>query len=458
MVMEFIGRHNELKDIKAQLSKGHATILLYGRKMLGKTWLIREAMKDVEGVTILYTCKPMSLEDNAQMLSAKILETIGLAPLSFTSFEQLFQFISNRPERFTIALDEYQDLNKRNDGEYVDSIFRDIIDSRGVNISLLFSGSSIRMMKALGDAENPLFERFSQEIHLREMNYIDCLCFYPYADIHDRILLYSVFGGFPFLNSMIDPQKSVEENIINLFVSETGIAHTYVKNSIDTEVRTIPDAFTVLSIIGNGKRRYSEIESHLHDEKSRNQLSRTLESMIKADLITKRKPINDANKKNTFYEIASNPLRFYFAYLIEAEDYISISSKSYYENHIKPSLVTYASYRFEEMARAWFALLSESGKRPDILNIGTYWYDDRKNKRNGEFDVALKTTAGYEIYECKFLERKAPLSLILAEKKKAVSINALAITRFGIISSSGFEEDSDEAVLISGEELYVQTS
>ena len=452
--MEFIGRKKELGILKSQLESGHAAILLYGRRRLGKTWLLRQAMKDLDGAKILYTCKPMSLSDNATMLSARVLEAIGLAPLSFSSFEQLFDFISKRPEKFTIALDEYQDLKRRNDNDYVDSIFRDIVDSRGDNVSIVFCGSSIRMMKALMDADNPLFERFTREIHLKEMDYLECSAFYPHAGIRERIMLYSVFGGVPFLNSLIDSERSVEYNIIDLFVSETGNARTYVKNVLDAEVRSIPDAFTVLSIIGNGKRRYSEIESHMSDEKSRNQLSRTLESMQKADLIVKRRPINDTSRKNTFYEIASNPLRFYFAYLLEADDYMTVGDRSYFDSRIRPSFVTYVSYRFEEIARSWFSILSQSGKRPDVLRIGTYWYDDKVSRRSGEFDVALQTSEGYEIYECKFLENKAPLSLVQEEKRKAMAAGGLAVTRFGMISSSGFEENTDQAVLITGDDLY----
>ena len=197
-----------------------------------------------------------------------------------------------------------------------------------------------------------------------------------------------------------------------------------------------------------------DTESHMSDEKSRNQLSRTLESMQKADLIVKRRPINDTSRKNTFYEIASNPLRFYFAYLLEADDYMTVGDRSYFDSRIRPSLVTYVSYRFEEIARSWFSILSQNGKRPDVLRIGTYWYDDKDSRRSGEFDVALQTSEGYEIYECKFLENKAPLSLVQEEKRKAMAAGGLAVTRFGMISSSGFEENTDQAVLITGDDLY----
>ena len=54
----------------------------------------------------------------------------------------------------------------------------------------------------------------------------------------------------------------------------------------------------------------------------------------------------------------------------------------------------------------------------------------------------------------KFLENKAPLSLVQEEKRKAMAAGGLAVTRFGMISSSGFEENTDQAVLITGDDLY----
>ena len=50
--MEFICRKRELEILKSQLESGHAAILLYGRRSLGKTWLLRQAMKDLDGEKI----------------------------------------------------------------------------------------------------------------------------------------------------------------------------------------------------------------------------------------------------------------------------------------------------------------------------------------------------------------------------------------------------------------------
>ena len=82
------------------------------------------------------------------------------------------------------------------------------------------------MMKGLMDADNLLFERFTREIYLKEMDYLECSAFYPHAGIRERIMLYSVFGGVPFLNSLIDLERSVEDTTSSTSSSETGNART----------------------------------------------------------------------------------------------------------------------------------------------------------------------------------------------------------------------------------------
>ena len=86
------------------------------------------------------------------------------------------------------------------------------------------------MMKGLMDADNPLFERFTREIHLKEMAYLECSAFYPHSGIRERIMLYSVFGGVPFLNSLIDSERSVEDNISDLFVRDGKRPYKFMKN------------------------------------------------------------------------------------------------------------------------------------------------------------------------------------------------------------------------------------
>ena len=175
---------------------------------------------------------------------------------------------------------------------------------------------------------------------------------------------------------------------------------------------------------------------------------------MEADLLRKNKPINSRNKKHEFYEIANNSIRFYFSYLIGSEDYLNINSRSYFDNVIAPSLTTFVSYRFEDIAKSYFSILSYRGERNDILKIGSYWYDDKERKKNGEFDVAIEKPDGYEIYECKFLKDKVSKVLVEEEYKKVKTISGLNVKSFGIISSSGFEEKEKNIIYVDGEDLY----
>ena len=88
------------------------------------------------------------------------------------------------------------------------------------------------------------------------------------------------------------------------------------------------------------------------------------------------------------------------------------------------------------------------------MRTGTYWYNDKKRKMNGEFDVALETNHGYEIYECKFLSSPMPLSLVKEELDKVRSVDSLDIVKVGFVSSSGFESSVDGAELFTAEDAY----
>lgn len=87
------------------------------------------------------------------------------------------------------------------------------------------------------------------------------------------------------------------------------------------------------------------------------------------------------------------------------------------------------------------------------LSVGTYWYDNKKEKRNGEFDVALETLTGYEMYEVKYYENPLPSEVTRKEIDKATSIERISLSSFGIISASGFEDDTNPIRKITGEEL-----
>ena len=80
------------------------------------------------------------------------------------------------------------------------------------------------------------------------------------------------------------------------------------------------------------------------------------------------------------------------------------------------------------------------GLEEPFEKIGKYYYDNPKEKTNGEFDIVTWNSKGYVFYEAKF--RKLPLDWKMIEKEiSQVEKSPLSCYKYGFFSKSGFEED-----------------
>ena len=127
---------------------------------------------------------------------------------------------------------------------------------------------------------------------------------------------------------------------------------------------------------------------------------------------------------------------------------------TFFRMHIAPSLVTFISYRAEAVARSYFSRKARKGLLGDVLDIATYWYDDRIGKKNGEFDCVIRRRNSYDVFEVKYLKEKASAELMNDEIKKIQSVQGISIGTIGFVSVSGFEDTLPAIVQISGEDLF----
>ena len=175
-----------------------------------------------------------------------------------------------------------------------------------------------------------------------------------------------------------------------------------------------------------------------------------MKSLVNIKILKKTYPINKLDDdKKAYYELDDNVLRFFYTYVYGKNSIIiSIGKDNFYETYIKDSLTTYISNRFEEIVRKYFSILAHNNKLQGIRNIGTYYYDDSKNKKNWKFDVVLEFKDYFKIVEVKFYKN----ILTLAEMNKEVSqINEIKTNNkleYAFISTSGYEESSYECINI----------
>lgn len=430
---------------------------MYGKRRVGKTRLIREAMKSQEKKILYYECVKGTMKENidafVKVLSA---EKVLAFDIAFATFPDVFAFLNSLPGEFVVVIDEYPYLSTFVDSEIVDSIFQTILDNRLANISLVLSGSQVSVMKNLLSEGNALYGRFDEVIHLRELNYREAAEFYPSRTNYEKVAFYSIFGGSPFVLRELRDDESLEQNVIRTILNESSPVHLYAANILLTDYGNAVNAERILAVLGNGKKRYTDLENRLQ-AKSTGNLAKQLKILVEMELVQKVAPLNKAgDAKKQAYEINDNLLRFYFTYLYPNKSALQmVGSAAFFSTIVSPTLLTdFVPRRFEELCRSFFSLRARQGRLPGITNIGTYYYDDPKQRKNGEFDVALAFGGDYEIYEAKYYRKPMELDEIHREAGQVRQIDALKVVRLGFVAVNGFAEKEEGYSYFDGQDLY----
>lgn len=451
--MNFLGRVSERKVMHKTLgSAGVQVLLIYGRRRVGKSELIKQVLRESKAKGIYYECKQTAEMNNVVSLSNLISEFYGYPKLAFDNFEAVLDFLFQKATDASLifVLDEYPYLRSVIAG--LDSVLQSLIDKyrEKSSLKLVLCGSFIDVMKSLLLSENPLYGRVDRTIDLKPMDYYESSLFYPNYSNEDKIRLYSVFGGIPYYNKLIDSDLSVRENIIALIASSDARLENEVSMCLRSEILKLSNANEVFEALARGYSRYSDILSQSHVTSAPAMVD-VLEKLIRMDLVRKEAPINDENnKKKMGYYISDNLSLFYYRYCFRYASQLSImDSEVFYDKYIRDDFENwYVPHCFEAICRQYLIRQNRRGMLPEVFEkIGKYYYNDPKTKTNGEFDVVTCDPKGYTFYEVKF--RKTPVTEhLIRDEIKQVNETGLYCYQYGFISRSGFNVKPQSNVLL----------
>ena len=443
--MEFHGRKEQLESIHREIISQHmSVVMIYGRRRVGKSELIKQTLKNEKLRSIYYECKQTTEMNNVKSLSAILSETFDLPKLGFTGIEELLEYIFtlSENEKIIFVLDEYSFLRSAVKG--LDSIIQSLVDkyrNRSL-IKFFLLGSYVDTMKELLDHSNPLYGRIDKIIHLKPMDYYESALFYPGFSDENKVRIFSVFGGIPYYNSLIDDSLTVQENITELIASPGARLENEVIMYLKTEIAKMINANEVFEVLAQGFSRFSDILTKSHVS-SAPTLADVLEKLIKMEVIRKEAPINDENnRKKTGYMICDNLSLFYYRYVFRFASQMNIMNPlKFYEKYIAEDFeFHYIPLQFEEICKQYLIRENITGNiDPVIEKIGKYYYDDPVTHKNGEFDIVTQDEKGYVFYEVKFKNRPITTSVMLQEIAQ-VRACGLDCYKHGFFSRSGFEE------------------
>lgn len=457
----FVGREREQQRLIEQLTAdGQNASLIYGRRRVGKSELILHTMyQTADARLIYYECRQTTMANNAKSLSEVVAGAFGLPPLAFADIEAVLRFIFERAcnEKVVLAIDEYPYLRDVTPG--MDSILQVLLDTYRdcSHLSLVLCGSYVEVMRSLLERDNPLYGRIDLKIDLQPMDYFESAQFYPERTSADKVRLYSVFGGIPYYNRFIDPEKSVRENLIHLLIEDGARLEDEVPAYLLSEISKISNAHEVFLALADGQTRYRDILAH-SGVTSGPTLVNVLNKLIELRLVRRRAPINDPqNRKKAGYVICDGLSSFYYRYLFRYLSQRSVlDPQTFYERFVEQDFETqFVPHAFEEVCRQYLVRKNRAGELDTPFNaIGTYWYDDPATRSNGEFDIVTEDPHGYAFYEAKF--RSTPITQQMIDEEIAqVERTGLRCHTYGFFSRSGFEATADERIVLIGiDELF----
>jgi len=185
------------------------------------------------------------------------------------------------------------------------------------------------------------------------------------------------------------------------------------------DMRDIAQASTLLSFIGNGVNRLSEIASRAN--KPATSLSGPLDKLITLGYIRREIPFgeNPRNSKKGLYKVSDPFMDFYFRFVVPSRSLIELGRRETVMEEVVRRFDAYVSRHWEELCRKAVGGQDFMGKR---YGLASRWWGNISRNEHIEIDVVAESTDGKFILagECKWSDNEDTGLLLnqLTEKVK----------------------------------------
>lgn len=448
--MKFIGREQELNDLEKEYERESGFVVIYGRRRVGKTTLIKEFLKHKNAFYFLATkeVESQSMKRFAGVI-ARTTKNPMLQKVEFSDWLDLFQVIADyKPdEKKVIVIDEFPYLVKTNAA--FPSVLQNAWDEmlKNNNIMLILCGSLISMMKKHAlSYESPLYGRRTAQIRLAPLSFETV-----YANQHlsftDAVEQYSVTGGVPKYMEFFCEEDTLYTQIENTVLSKNGFLYEEPNFLLSDEVQVPVNYFSIIKAIADGKHKLGSIAGILGLETQ--SLTPYLKTLIELGFVEKQVPITEKNLEKSrkgLYFISDNFLRFWFHYVYPYKGELELDNTSLVLNEIdKDFIEKFVAFSYEDICKNIFACLCRQGLIDFTPSkIGSYWLNDYEG--NTQIDVMAIDAKHKTIFagECKYHKSAVEADVYFDLKKKvegSAEINSAFrdyTVFYGVFSKSGF--------------------
>ncbi|MEW6455144.1 MAG: ATP-binding protein [Acidobacteriota bacterium] len=458
--MEFINREKELafleekwKEQKAQL------IILWGKRRVGKTELVRQFVKNKPHVYFLSE----STNETEQLRRFSI--AIGqffneplLLTRGFAEWEECFRYIKEKSLRFVLVVDEFPYLIQSNPA--IPSLFQKAWDEywSKSSIYLILLGSSIAMMETevLG-YRSPLYGRRTGQWKIDPMTFENVSRFRRGKTFEDRLFHFAIAGGIPAYWLQFSNKKDSIGNLKDHVLKKGQMLYDEVEFILREELREPRYYFALLQAIAQGKRKLSEIVNATGiPQPVANKYLGVLSDLkiVEREIpVTEERPLKS---KKGLYRITEEFFQFWFKFIFPRRAELEMGKIDNVLKSIREGVPQHLSLVYEKVAIETIQRYSESFH---FTSIGKWW-----NKYTEIDIIGINKDLNLILFgEVKWSKKPVGLDIYENLKNKAKKVKWGDKNRkelFCLFSKKGFSDTmikrakGEGVMLFIGDQLY----
>ena len=406
--MEFIDRIEETATFKRTLGLNRPVlIVIYGRRRIGKSELIKHVLTDQD---VYHLSEEAQTQQQIDSFAKTVSFTFdGFDRVSYHDWETILTSVNLYVgENTSVCLDEFSYLVKSDPS--LPSIIQRLVDNKKLKYNLILCGSSQLMMHSLVlNEKSPLYQRCAWQPKLKQLR-LPYIKEALHCSDQQAVEEYAVWDGVPRYWELRADFDTLEVAVRNLLVNNYGTLYDEPTRLLRDERRDTATSFSLLTTVGNGVNRISEIASRMQQPATN--LSQPISILTDLGYVEKDIPFGDNPKssKKGLYRLGDNFLSFYYRFINPNKYLIELDRQNLVMDIIRKDFSTYVGQVWKRICRGFV-----TGNEIDGVvygNASRWWggipkEDGSNDYEQIELDLVAESLDKKHILvaECKWRER-----------------------------------------------------
>ena len=447
MTKRFVGRKEELELLNDLIQKKSASLItIQGRRRIGKSRLVEEFAKKYKFIEIsaLAPSKNTSADLQRFAFAQQLSKYFPIDKLDSSDWMPIFSFLAQHVAqgRYVILFDEISWMGSC-DPDFIAKLKNawDIEFKYNPQLIMVLCGSVSIWIQEHIIQSTAFLGRLSLTLKLNELSLEECNEFLNEIGFvkqpHERLKILSITGGIPRYLEEIKPNKTADQNIIDLCFKKSGILFTEFTH-IFTDIFGSKNTFyaDVLRALVGSPQESSEISKAIGRPLGGN-FSIMMNNLLVAGFIERDftwQIKTGSESKLSHYRLSDNYIRFYLKYIEPAKSKIEKDMFAPSGIDSLPGFHSIMGLQFENlMLNNRLLLLKKINLRPhDIIYDNPYFQKGTLNQKGCQIDylIQLKTQV---LYACEFKFSKDKIGLKVIHEMKEKLNHLYLPKRFAII-------------------------